>query len=60
MQKALKAVEDPKRIATSVQRFITEDTSNQLNSLINQFWADDSMTVDAAQAKFADIIKNSD
>ena len=60
MQKALKAVEDPKRIATSVQRFITEDTSNQLNSLINQFWADDSMTVEAAQEKFADIIKNSD
>ncbi len=60
MQKALKAVEDPKRIATSVQRFITEDTSNQLNSLINQFWADDSMTVDAAQKKFAAIIKSSD
>ena len=60
MQKALKAVEDPKRIATGVQRFITEDTSNQLNSLITQYWADDSMTADAAQKKFADIIKNSD
>jgi ABC-type glycerol-3-phosphate transport system substrate-binding protein len=60
MQKALKAVDDPKRIATGVQRFITEDTSNQLNSLITQYWADDSMTADAAQKKFADIIKNSD
>src|SRR5262249_48992475 len=60
MQKALKAVDDPNRIATGVQRFITEDTSNQLNSLITQFWADDSMTVDAAQAKFVDIIKSSD
>ena len=60
MQKALKAVDDPKRIATGVQRFITEDTSNQLNSLITQYWADDSMTAEAAQKKFADIIKNSD
>jgi hypothetical protein len=31
-----------------------------LNSLITQYWADDSMTADAAQKKFADIIKNSD
>src|SRR6185503_14218385 len=29
MQKALKAVEDPKRIATAVNRFINEDTSNE-------------------------------
>ncbi len=60
MQKALKAVEDPSKIASGVQRFITEDTSNQLNSLITQYWADDSMTAEAAQAKFVDIIKNSD
>ncbi len=36
MQKALQAVEDPTKIASGVQRFITEDTSNQLNALITQ------------------------
>ncbi len=60
MQKALQAVEHPDEIASGVQRFITEDTSNQLNSLITQFWADDSMTVEDAQAKFVDILKNSE
>ena len=59
MQKALKAVEDPDKIATGVQRFITEDTSNELNSLITQYWADDSMTADQAQAKLVEILKNS-
>ena len=60
MQKALAAVEDPSKIATGQQRFITEDTTNQLNALITQFWADDAMTVEDAQAKFVDILKNSD
>jgi glucose/mannose transport system substrate-binding protein len=59
MQKALKAIEDPKRIATAVNKFINEDTTNEMNSLISQFWADDSMTAEQAQAKFADILKNS-
>jgi glucose/mannose transport system substrate-binding protein len=59
MQKALKAVDDPKRIASGVQRFINEDTTNELNSLITQFWSDDNMTADQAQAKFVEILKNS-
>ena len=59
MQKALKAVEDPKAIATGVQRFINEDTTNELNSLITQYWSDDAMTADQAQAKFVEILKNS-
>jgi len=59
MQKALKAVADPSRIAVGVQRFITEDTSNEMNALISQFWSDDTMKPEAAQAKFADILKNS-
>jgi len=60
MQKALKAVDDPARIASGVQRFITEDTTNELNALITQYWSDDAMTADQAQAKFVEIIKNSD
>ncbi len=60
MQKALQAVEHPDQIASGVQRFITEDTSNQLNSLITQYWADDSMTPEDAQAKFVSILENSE
>jgi glucose/mannose transport system substrate-binding protein len=59
MQKAIKAVSDPKRIATAVNRFINEDTTNEQNSLITQFWSDDSMTPEQAQAKFVEILKNS-
>ena len=44
MQKALKAVDDPAKIATSVNRFLNEDTNNELNALITQYWADDAMT----------------
>jgi glucose/mannose transport system substrate-binding protein len=59
MQKALKTVDDPARIATAVNRFITEDTTNEMNALISQFWSDDAMTPEQAQAKFVDILKNS-
>jgi glucose/mannose transport system substrate-binding protein len=59
MQKALKAVDDPTKIATGVQRFITEDTTNEINSLISQFWSDDKMTAEQAQAKFVEILKTS-
>src|SRR4029079_9150168 len=43
MQKALKAVEDPKRLASAVNKFINEDTTNELNSVVSAFWADDNM-----------------
>mgnify|MGYP000932415990 CR=1 FL=1 len=60
MQKALKAVEDPAKIVTATNRFITENTNQQINELVAQFFADDSMTPEDATAKFADIIGNSD
>jgi len=56
MQKALKAVEDPSKIATAVQRFITEDTNNEINALISQFWSDDNMSAADAQKKFVEIL----
>ncbi|MEJ0097167.1 MAG: ABC transporter substrate-binding protein [Bauldia sp.] len=59
MQKSLKALADPNDIAGAITRFVTEDTTNEMNSLISQFWSDDSMTPEAAQAKFVDILKNS-
>ncbi|HEY8596606.1 MAG TPA: ABC transporter substrate-binding protein [Devosiaceae bacterium] len=58
MQKALKAVEDPAKIASGIDRLITPDTTNQLNALVSQFWSDDNMTAEDAQAKWVDILKN--
>ena len=58
MEKALKAVEDPAKIASAINRFINEDTTNEKNALISQFWSDDSMTAEQAQAKLVEILKN--
>ena len=54
MQKALKAVDDPAKIVTATNRFITENTNQQINELVAQFFADDSVTPEDATAKFAD------
>ena len=58
MQKALKAVEHPDEIAGGTTRYVTPDTTNQLNALISQFWSDDSMTPEQAQKKWVEIFKN--
>ncbi len=60
MQKALEAVKDPAKIVTATNRFITENTNQQINELVSQFFADDSVSPEDATAKFASIIGNSD
>lgn len=60
MQKALEAVEDPAKIATAVQRFTTEDTNNELNALVSQFWSDDNMSAEDAQAQWVEILSHAD
>jgi len=60
MQKALKAVDDPAKIVTATNRFITENTNQQINELISQFFADDSITPEDATSRFSTIIGNSD
>ena len=60
MQKALLAVEDPAKIVPSQQRFLTEDTNQQLNELITNFFATDAVSPEDAAAQFADLIANSD
>ena len=60
MQKALEAVKDPAKIVTATNRFITENTNQQINELVAQYFADDTITADTATAKFAEIIGNSD
>ena len=49
MQKALKAVDDPAKIVTATNRFITENTNQQINELVTQFFADNSITADEAR-----------
>lgn len=60
MQKALEAVKDPAKIVTATNRFITENTNQQLNELVAQYFSDDTITPEAATAKFAQVIGNSD
>ena len=51
---------DQTKIVTATNRFITENTNQQINELISQFFADDSITPEDATARFATIIGNSD
>ena len=60
MQKALQAVEDPAKIVPATNRYITENTNQQINELVANFFADDSVTPEAAAASFAEIIELSD
>ena len=60
MQKALQAVDDPAKIVTAMNRFITENTNQRINELIAQYFADDSMTAEDGAAQYAEIISTSD
>ena len=60
MQKALKAVEDPSKIVPATNRFITENTNQQINELVANFFSDDSVKPEDAAASFAEIIELSD
>ena len=60
MQKALLAVEDPDKIVPATNRYITENTNQQINELVANFFADDSVTPEAAAASFAQIVELSD
>jgi glucose/mannose transport system substrate-binding protein len=59
MLKGLSIIKDPANIQSDIQQFQSPDTVTALNDLITQFWNDDSMSVKDVQAKYADIIKNS-
>ena len=60
MQKALTAVDDPAKIVTAMNRFITEDTNQRINELISQYFADDTITAEDGAARYAEIISTSD
>jgi len=55
MQKGVALLKEGATISSVVQ-LVTQDTYEQINTLFVQFFADDSMTVEDAQAEFAIII----
>jgi len=60
MKKGLEIIGNSANIAEDAGRWLSNDTTGQMNDLIAQFWADDTMTVADAQARYVDILKNAD
>ncbi len=60
MKKGLSIIGDEKNVAQDAGRWLSNDTTGQMNDLAAQFWADDAMTVDAAVAKYVEILQNAD
>jgi glucose/mannose transport system substrate-binding protein len=59
MQKGLGLLAENKLVPDTNQ-LITPDTTSQINDLFAEFFADSSMTPEAAQERFAEIIANAD
>ncbi len=59
MKKGLQLLADGKTMP-DVAMLNTEDTNNQLNDLFVQFFQDTSISAEAAQARFVDIVKSKD
>lgn len=59
MQKGLALLADGKLLPDTNQ-LITPDTTNQINTLFTEFFADPSMTAEDAQAQFVSIIENAE
>ena len=60
MKKGLALLADPATVMPSNDQLISQDIQSQIQDLQNEFFADRSMTVDAAQARFAEIIGTAD
>ena len=59
MQKTLDVLNNhPDDIVTGAQRWLSNDTTNQMNDLFTKFFNDPTYTVDQAQADYVTIIKN--
>jgi len=59
MKKGLKILSEGKILPSGTQ-VLTPDTQGQLQDLIVNFWQDTSVTPEAAQAKYADIIASAE
>ncbi|WP_224702155.1 ABC transporter substrate-binding protein [Devosia aquimaris] len=60
MKKGLEIIKDPANIAVDAGRWLSNDTTGQMNDLVAQFWADDSMTVDAAVEQYVNILQTAE
>ena len=59
LQKALDIFNNhPDEIVTDAQRWLSNDTTNQMNDLFTKFFNDPNYTVDQAQADYVNILKN--
>jgi glucose/mannose transport system substrate-binding protein len=58
MKKGLAILADAKAVFPNDAQMIDRDSINQVTDILNNFWADPSVTAEAAQAKFVEVIKN--
>jgi len=58
MKKGLDLLANPDTVIQATNRFLTEDTSGQINDLIAEFSVNKTLSVADAQKRFADIIRN--
>jgi glucose/mannose transport system substrate-binding protein len=60
MKRGLEIIGNEANIAIDAGRWQSNDTTGQMNDLVSQFWADDSMTVEAATEQYVAILENAD
>ncbi len=60
MKRGLEIIGNDANVAVDAGRWLSNDTTGQMNDLAAQFWADDSMSVDDAVAKYVEILQNAD
>lgn len=60
MKRGLEIIKDEANIAVDAGRWQSNDTTGQMNDLVSQFWADDSMTVETAVEQYVSILENAD
>jgi glucose/mannose transport system substrate-binding protein len=58
MQKGIEILKDPKNIMPAIIQMIDRDTNDAIRDLRNDFFTNPDMTIDDAQAKFVELIKN--
>ncbi|RZS76833.1 glucose/mannose transport system substrate-binding protein [Phyllobacterium myrsinacearum] len=57
MRKGLEILKNPDNVLPSLIQMLSADTRGQIEDLAKEFFADTDMSVDEAQARFVDIIK---
>jgi glucose/mannose transport system substrate-binding protein len=58
MKKGLAILDKSTAVFPNDAQMIDRDSINQITDILNSFWADQSITPEAAQAKFVEVIKN--